>query len=397
VGNYAQILRAPRVAVLLGATLLGRLPFSINALAVLLFVRELTGSFAAAGIVSGALALGAAFGAPLQGRLVDRRGEHMLLALAAAHAASLVGIWVLGNAGASTAVLASLALAAGVAFPPMGSVLRSRWPALLDERSELITGAYALDSVMIEATFVIGPLLTALGVAVFGPEPMLGVSAALSLVGASLFVAFLPPSAAARREREHPAAGLLGALSSPGVRTMALATFPVGFCLGTVEVGLPAFSDSHGADALAGVLLAIWSVGSAVGGVVYGARPWRLPLVDVHTRLAFLLPLTCLPLLAAGPPLSMAILVMFAGIPVAPLIASRNELVSHVAPIGAVTEAFTWPITALVSGLSFGVAAGGALVEAGGWAAALSAGIAVAAGGALFVLSRRATLAPVPA
>jgi predicted MFS family arabinose efflux permease len=376
---------------------MGRLPFAINALAVLLFVRDVSGSFAGAGVVSGALALGSAVGAPLQGRLVDRRGEGMLMTLASVHAASLLAIWSLGEAGASVAVLAALALLAGVAFPPTGSVLRSRWPQLVGDRPDLIRSAYAFDSVMIETAFVAGPLVTALGVALLAPEAMLGLSAGLMLAGTALFVAALPATDA--RPQDAGGGGLWGALSSPGIRTVALASFPVGFCFGTIEVGLPAFSHEHGSDELAGVLLAIWSAGSLVGGFLYGARPPRAPLLDVHTRLALLLPLACLPLVASGSPISMAVLVALAGAPVAPLIASRNELVSAIAPRGAQTEAFTWPLTALVAGLSVGAATAGLLVDASGWETAMLVGAVTAGLGALLVVSRRETLvvAPSPA
>jgi predicted MFS family arabinose efflux permease len=150
---------------------------------------------------------------------------------------------------------------------------------------------------------------------------------------------------------------------------------------------------------LAGVLLAIWSAGSLLGGLLYGARPPRSPLLEVHTRLAVLLPLACLPLLASASPISMALLVALAGAPVAPLIASRNELVSAIAPRGAQTEAFTWPLTALVAGLSVGVATAGLLVDASGWETAMLVGALTAAIGALLVVSRRETLvlAPSPA
>jgi MFS family permease len=392
-----MILRTPRVALLISATLMGRLPFAINALAVLLFVRDVSGSFAGAGVVSGALALGSAVGAPLQGRLVDRRGEGMLMTLACVHAASLLAIWSLGEAGASVAVLAALALLAGVAFPPTGSVLRSRWPQLVGDRPDLIRSAYAFDSVMIETAFVAGPLVTALGVALLAPEAMLGLSAGLMLAGTALFVAALPATDAPPQDSRGR--GLWGALSSPGIRTVALASFPVGFCFGTIEVGLPAFSHEYGSDELAGVLLAIWSAGSLVGGFLYGARPPRAPLLDVHTRLALLLPLACLPLVASGSPISMAVLVALAGAPVAPLIASRNELVSAIAPRGAQTEAFTWPLTALVAGLSVGVATAGLLVDASGWETAMLVGAVTAGLGALLVVSRRETLvvAPSPA
>ena len=225
---------------------------------------------------------------------------------------------------------------------------------------------------------------------------MLVVSATLNVLGALLFVAKLPPAPASFRDGVQ--SGILGALAAPGIRTMALASVPVGFCIGTIEVALPAFSDSHGAPELAGVLLAIWSLGSAAGGFVYGARERTRSLLEVHTLLAFLLPLAALPLLAANEPALMALLVALSGIPLAPLIASRNEIVSRIAPGGAVTEAFTWPLTALVGGLSLGVAAGGVIVDASGWAAALATGIAVAGLGACFVMARRGTLAvPAPA
>src|SRR3954453_20519771 len=94
--SYARILRTPGVAAIVFATLIGRLPIGISGLAILLYVQGVSGSFAAAGVCAGALALGSAAGAPLQGRLVDRRGERALLPLAAAHSALLMLVWVLG-------------------------------------------------------------------------------------------------------------------------------------------------------------------------------------------------------------------------------------------------------------------------------------------------------------
>ncbi len=73
----------PAFAVLITSTMITRLPFAINGLAVILFLRAETGSFATAGLAAGALALGAGIGAPLAGRLVDRRGAVMLMPLAA--------------------------------------------------------------------------------------------------------------------------------------------------------------------------------------------------------------------------------------------------------------------------------------------------------------------------
>ena len=68
-------------------------------------------------------------------------------------------------------------------------------------------------------------------------------------------------------------------------------------------------------------------------------------------RFALLLPAGCAVLFAATSPATMALLVILAGLPIAPLIASRNQLVERVAPRGTATEAFTWPLTALVAGV----------------------------------------------
>jgi MFS family permease len=388
---YLRILRTPGVAVLVASTLLGRMPIGINGLAVLLYVREATGSFGSAGLVTGALALGSAIGAPLQGRVVDRYGPGYLLPLATVHAVGLLSIWALGAAGAPIAALAGVAAIAGAGVPPTSSVLRSRWPYVLGEDPRLISGAYALDSVMIETIFVAGPLVVAAIVTAVGAQAALAVSAAIGLGGTFWFVLAIRRHPGPAPDRRRPAFGL-GPLASPGLRTLVIASLPVGFCLGSIEVTLPAFSDAKGEPALAGVLLAVWSAASGVGGLLYGAHASRWPLTEMHVRFAALFPLACVPMLFAVSPLTMVPLVILAGLPIAPLIASRNQLVGDVTPEGTAAEAFTWPLTALVTGVSAGVAVAGSLAEEFGWAAPVVAGAALAAAGAVLVVFQRGRL-----
>ncbi len=395
---YARILRTPGVAVIVFATLIGRMPIGISGLAILLFVRDVTGSFASAGLCAGALALGSAIGAPLQGRLIDRRGVRMLLPLAALHAAGLLVVLAAGEASAATAALAAASLVAGAATPPVSSVLRSHWPYLLAERPELIPGAYALDSVMIELIFVTGPLVTTVVVATVGAQYALIVSAACAIAGVLLMLGGLRGRPGPSPTAEGGRALGLGALAAPGLRTLVLASLPVGFTLGTIEVVLPAFSAQEGSAELAGVLLAVWSGASGLAGLAWGAFGSRRPLIEAHLLLAWLLPLAIAPLLLAGSPLTMAALAVFAGLPIAPLIASRNQLVGQVAPAGTSTEAFTWPLTALVAGVALGAATAGAVIEASSWAGGVVVAMAVGFVGATVVGARRGTLtAPVNA
>jgi len=398
VKRYGEVLRAPHVTALITATLLARFPIGINALALILFLRSETGSFAIAGIVAGGLAAGAGIGAPVQGRLVDGFGQRrVLLPLAVVHAAALGGVVGLTELGAPTVALAACSALAGFAIPPTSSVLRSMWPSLLRDQPHLIQAAYALDSVMIETIFVVGPLLTAVIAAVASPSAALIVSAVSVIAGTAVFTA-LEPSRAFQPDRQASRdAGLLGALSSPGVRSLVLTSLPAGIAIGICEVAIPAFADTESSAELAGVLLAVFSLGSAAGGLLYGALPRRgtFTLNRIHLIVAALLPLGLLPLAVAPSMAVMALLVIPAGMPIASLLATRNELVGAVAPPGALTEAYTWPVTAFVGGIAIGSGLAGAIVEGSGPPLAFLLAAAAAAAGAVLAFARRGTLVAV--
>jgi MFS family permease len=391
---YAEVLRAPHVAALIATTLLARFPIGINALAIILYLRAERGSYAVAGVVAGALAAGSGIGAPVQGRLVDALGQRrVLVPLAVVHAAALGAIVVGTELGAATAVLVVCGLVAGFAVPPTSAVLRSMWPTLLRGRPELMQAAYALDSVMIELIFISGPLVTAVVATVLSPQAALVISAASVIVGTAGFTA-LPPSRAIKPDPDRPRTGVLGALASPGVRTLVFTSLPLGVGIGICEVTLPAFSDASGAAATAGLLLAVWSLGSAIGGLLYGAWPNRPPLQRVHIAVTALLPLSLLPLAAAPSVAVMALLVIPAGMFIAPLLATRNEMVGWVAPEGARTEAYTWPVTAFVGGIAIGSALAGAIVESASWRTAFLVAGAAGLVGFVIAVAQRHTIAP---
>jgi len=390
--RYARILRTPHVLPLMAAALIARMPIGIDSLAIVLFLRQRTGSYAAAGIVSAAFALGGGAGAPLSGRLIDRFGQgRVLVPLALVHAAGLGGLVGLALLDAPIPLLVLAALLAGLAIPPISATLRPLWEPLLHREPALLPTAYALDSVLIEFVFVFGPLLTALATALLSPAAALGLSAALIVAGTMAFAAS-PPSRAWRPDRSGGGHGWLGALRSPGLRTLVLVTLPLGFCFGAMEVTLPAFSEAEATRTWSGVLLSVWALGSAIGGLVYGARVGAQPLANTYVRLSALLPLTFLPLAAAPSIAVMPVLCFVAGLAIAPVLASGNQLVGDVAPAGALTEAYTWPITSLVVGIAAGNAVAGALVEVADWRVSFLVGAAVAALGGLLAFARRATL-----
>ncbi|HEY8589734.1 MAG TPA: MFS transporter [Naasia sp.] len=392
-GRYGRVWGAPHVRALILSSVVARMPVGIVSLAVVLFVEDVKGSFAAAGAVTAAFALSCAVMAPVLGRVIDRRGQtRVLIAGVAVHAAAVVALVPLGLADAPLAALIACAALAGTA-PPVSAVLRPLWPSLLGGRGDLLAVAYSLDAILLEAVFVVGPLLTGLVIAVFSPQAALLVAAGFALAGTLTFAALRP----SREWRGDPTreGSLAGPLASPGMRTLTLASLAIGVCFGAMEVSLAAYGTERGAPSLAGVLIAMQAIGSAAGGLLYGAYHERLGPV---TRGYLVLVVACPPLiglLALAPTLGVLMaLALLSGLVLAPISAAENLLVSELAPSGTLTEAFTWIITSMVAGVAVGNALSGPIVDSAGWRVALGAACAVACAGGALAIARRATLTP---
>jgi len=392
IGRYAGVLRAPEVIRLMGAAVLARMPIGIDSLAIVLFVRGETGSFASAGLTAAAFGLGSGVTSPGQGRLIDRHGHaRVMLPLAVLHAAALCALVGLGLAGAPVAVLVLCGLAAGMTVPPVGFVVRPMLPRLLGERDDLLPSAYALDGIAIEMVFIAGPLLTAVLVSVASPAVALLAACGFAVAGTVLLVT-APASRAWRPIQSTDERRLIGALASPGVRTIVAATTPVGFALGATEVTMTTFASHHRSRSAPGALLALWALGSAAGGLAYGARDHALAPGARWVRLAAVFPMCSAPLLLGPSILGMAPLAFVAGLCLAPLLASGNQLVGDVAPPGAITEAFAWPITAIALGASAGSACAGAIAQTWGWREGFVAVVAAGLVAGVVAVLRRATV-----
>ena len=95
----------------------------------------------------------------------------------------------------------------------------------------------------------------------------------------------------------------------------------------------------------------------------------------------------------------MCVLMLIAGLPIAPAFAASYGLVDELAVPGTTTEAFAWLGTAIVTGLALGTSVGGVAIEHLGLTGALALAAPCAGVAALVALARRASLAipePVP-
>lgn len=392
--RYADVLRAPGVARIVAASLLGRLPGGMAPLATVLLVREEGRSYGVAGLVVAATSLASAIGWPLWGRLVDRTGQaRVLLWLAGAHPVALAALALLATQGAPVGVLAACAALSGATMPPVGACMRALWPSLL-ESAALRETAYAFEAWVQELFFILGPLIVA-AVVVFAPPWAAVMTAAAFAATGTVWFALAPAVRAVPASRRPGSRA--GALGSAALRTVMLSSFALGAAFGMVEVLMPAFAEAHGSRAQGGFALASFAFGSLLGGLWIGTRP---PARRLAMRFAVSL---CALAIALVPPLVapsvpvMCALMLIAGMPIAPAFAASYGLVSSLAVPGTTTEAFAWLTTAIVGGLALGTSAGGAAVEPLGLTGALALAAPCAAAAGLLALARRASLtAPNP-
>jgi MFS family permease len=174
---------------------------------------------------------------------------------------------------------------------------------------------------------------------------------------------------------------------------LAAATL-MGLGVGTVEIGLPALAVHSGSSGAAGLLLALWSIGSMCGGFVYGTRSWRWPTATRYPALMALVAVTTAPLIAADSLAAAIPLSAVAGVAYAPMLSCEYGLVATLAPSSATAGAYTWTAAGMVAGFAGGSAVAGPLVEeVGVWSSFALASAITALAAVVALAGRRRTLA----
>jgi len=331
-------------------------------LAILLYVQSGTASFAVAGMISAFYVLGVAAIAPLIGRMIDRVGPRpLLLSSTVIYPSAMIALVLLAENGATVGWLAVSALIAGAMLPPITVCMRTLFPRILAD-ADMLQTAYSVDSIVVESIFVAGPALIALFVAMEFRSGAVLFAAICAIIGSVLFMR-APVIRMWTRPMTHVRTSLLGPLRNRRLLMLYAATALYSIAFGLLEVAITALATTQGRPAAAGVILALASVGSGMGALVYGSRGWAMAPQRQYVVAQFAMAIGLFTLAPVTNLYWLALLCMIACSPMAPVIALQSILVARFTPRAMLAESFTWAATALLSGVSAGIAAGGVLVD----------------------------------
>lgn len=322
---YRRVLSVPRVPSTMALMFLARLPMTMNGVLMTLYiVTGLGRGYGAAGLVGGGVTLGMALGAPMLGRCFDRYGLRPVVAVCG------IGTTVFWIAAPHLPfeALAVVAVPAGMLSVPAGSLARQALATLVPPEQR--RAAYSLDTISIEATFMVGPAAGIAAITAF--SPMWTLTALGVLFGGTAFLIWLvnPPirEGAGQAAELGPRPPLRSWLTGRLVGTLLIAGGALFVLIGT-ELATLAALRANGELGVTGLVIVVMCTASITGGIVHGLVKRSLP----QGVLMLLLALLVMPVGLADHPWWLLMLALIpTNLMCAPTLSATTETVTRLAP-----------------------------------------------------------------
>jgi MFS family permease len=341
---------APEAIAVLISQLFARFPFGMLSIAFVIHIQAITGSYAIAGIALGAETIGASISGPMLARLMADYGIRRVVTISTS--ISVIALVGLAFVPPEPIWLVTLAFLVGLSSPPIQPAARSIYPQVTPKK--LMPALYSLDATAQEIIWVLGPLVATLVAASFGNIPML-ITVALIQVFGTIWFLMNKSVGSIKIPKNKNALGK--ALRNPKVAAVTvLGLLFVGSFAG-VEVGSVALFGKT----LAGLMFAVFSLGSIFGGLLLAPRfkgPNALTIFLVVTLIGY-----SAILIAPENPIWVAISLFVAGLGVAPTLGTLSLMIATGTSGSETVEAYGWTTTGQLVGFSAGSALAGIAID----------------------------------
>lgn len=377
VGIYRDLGRNPGVYRILLAQLTARVPFGMLTIILLLHIQLVYGNYTSAGIILAALSIGQAISGPLSSRLMGVLGMRRVLIVTTLISAAMLILVALTRF--PLPLVACFSLFIGLTTPPIMPAVRAIYPKLVPDRQ--VTALFSLDATAQEIIWVVGPVLAVFVSTQISTAWGLLVAAAF-LFGGGLWFVLSPELGRVRLPKSR---GRLGAvLTRPTVIVSTVIGFFFVASFTSLEAGIVSV---YGHDSIeSGIVLAVFSVGSIMGGLTLGHREIRPQTLLVRTLMVTAGTALCL---ISQETWWLCIAGFLAGIGVAPALAALFTIVSATIRFSETAEAYGWLGTGHLVGAAAGSAVAGIVIDllgpAGGILVAVGFLIATVAAAAVTV------------
>ena len=380
--SYRPLFEVPGARVFITGGLIARTAGSMFGVSVVAMVAARIGSYELAGAVVAAGMVSLALFAPFIGRLVDRYGQRRIA----------IPFFLWSGFWAVMTILTSLrgwptwflfiTFPLCGAIPNLGTMARARWSHIFAHDPRHLHSAMSFEQVMEEVTFVIGPVLAIWLSTTLFPEAGFVFATGAYTVGVLVFISArsTEPPVVPHHERpdEH-------AYRVPGLIPLAFIMVMTGAIFGVNEVVTLAVSQEAGAASAAGAILALYAVGSASAGLVFGHVSHGRNLGKLLIAGTLGMAVLEIPVLFADTLWALAGLMLVAGMATAPTLITTMNLIERITPKAQLNEGMTIVLTGLIIGIAAGSAVSGAVVDRVG--AQHGYWVAIIAGGFAFVMA----------
>ena len=377
---YATLFRTPGAMKFSVLALIGRMPISMDSLALIFIVVAVSDSYALAGALSAVASIVISIANPFWSRLADRIGQRkMLLRVVPLKILGLSLFIALVMNGAPVWTWFVSIILAELAAINTGGLVRRRWLHVLspdksttaeDETDKhVVNTAYSYEALMDEIVFIVGPITATACATSIAPAAGLIAGMILMSIGLPLFAmqrATEPPPSPVRVKDPHPPV-----IGIPIVQAIALATTFTGGFFGAISITVVAFAESQGQKSYSGLLLGLWASGSAVMAIINGLIKWKTSYAGRFLIFLSALTIFSIPFIFVDSLLGLAIALIFNGFAIAPLIVNAYGIVQEAVPSEQITESFTWVVAGMPLGGAISSALGGWVIDTYGAQSAL--------------------------
>lgn len=353
--RYVELFRIPNVWVLLIACFPARIAYGMVALSIFFKAEQSTGSISFAGLAIGLNAAAGSFTAGIRGSIMDKYGQSWpLRIMVPAYAAMSFAL----NAAESKPLMLILAFAMGLSAPPINLSVRPLWKIVVPQ--EFLRTAYAMDTAVMSAAGVIGPVIATSLALSSHPSLPLNICGALMIIGGgslaltSVSRSWIP---------EKKSADHVPLWRHKPLQLLMIEGCFIGFGWGVFDVAVPAFTTIEKVPYLTAWIFTAMGISNIIGGLLAGLVSKRTSSLRAMRRTYGVWCFASIPMALSHPSWAMVLAAALLGLFGGAIQVFYWEVMEAIRPKGSPTAMMGWLWTVEGTLMSIGSAAGGVISD----------------------------------